>query len=72
MPTSLMGVDVGFSTTRPTTGIACLEGEYLSLERAGTAWKSREAKIPKELSTLSECLTSVISYMAYALEYAVS
>jgi hypothetical protein len=47
MPTSLMGVDVGFSTTRPTTGIACLEGEYLSLERAGTAWKSRETKIAK-------------------------
>ena len=46
MPTNLMGIDVGFSTTRPTTGIACLEGDQLSLERAGTAWESREAKIP--------------------------
>jgi hypothetical protein len=47
MPTNLMGVDVGFSATRPTTGIACLEGDHLSLERAGTAWESREAKIYK-------------------------
>jgi hypothetical protein len=46
MSTNLMGVDVGFSATRLTTGIACLEGDQLSLERAGTAWKSREAKIP--------------------------
>jgi hypothetical protein len=46
MPTSFMGVDVGFSKTRPTTGIACLEGDELSLERAGTRWKSREAQIP--------------------------
>jgi hypothetical protein len=45
--TNLMGVDVGLSTTRPTTGIACLEGDHLSLKCAGTAWKSREAKIPK-------------------------
>jgi hypothetical protein len=46
MPTNLMGVDVGFSATRPTIGIACLEGDHLSLERAGTSWKSREAIIP--------------------------
>jgi len=46
MPTNLMGVDVGFSKTR-RTGIACLEGGQLSLERAGTAWESREAKIPR-------------------------
>jgi len=46
MPTNLIGVDVGFSKTRPTTGIACLEGEHLSLFRTGTAWKSREAIIP--------------------------
>ena len=46
MPTNLMGIDVGFSKTRRTTGIACLEGDRLSLERAGTAWKSRKAKIP--------------------------
>jgi hypothetical protein len=47
MPTNLMGIDVGFSKTRPTTGIACLNGEQLRLERAGTGWKSREAKIAK-------------------------
>jgi hypothetical protein len=46
MPTNLMGIDVGFSKTRQTTGIACLEGDQLSLERAGTAWESREARIP--------------------------
>jgi hypothetical protein len=41
-----MGVDVGFSATRPTTGIAYLEGDHLSLERAGTAWERRKAKAP--------------------------
>jgi hypothetical protein len=46
-PTNLMGIDVGFSKTRPTTGIACLEGDQLSLGRAGPAWESRETKIPK-------------------------
>src|SRR5208282_661235 len=46
MPTSLMGVDVGFSATRLTTGIACLDGDQLSLKCAGTSWESREAKIP--------------------------
>jgi hypothetical protein len=48
MPAHLMGIDVGFSKLRRTTGIACLEGDHLSLERAGTTWKSREAKIPKD------------------------
>src|ERR1700736_498089 len=46
MPTNLMGIDVGFSQRRRTTGIACLEGDQLSLERAGTSWESRNAKIP--------------------------
>ena len=41
-----MGVDVGFSTTRPTTGIACLDGDRLCLGRTGTAWESRQAQIP--------------------------
>ena len=41
-----MGIDVGFSKTQRTTGIACLEGEQLTLERTGTAWESRKAKIP--------------------------
>jgi hypothetical protein len=47
MPTNLMGIDVGFSKTRRTTGIACLDVDQLILERAGTAWESREARIPK-------------------------
>jgi hypothetical protein len=51
MPTNLMGIDVGFSKTRRSTGIACLEGDHLTLERAGTAWESREAKIPKGFHT---------------------
>jgi hypothetical protein len=46
MPTNLMGVDVGFSVTRPTTGIALLDGDRLHLVRVGTAWESREAQIP--------------------------
>jgi hypothetical protein len=41
-----MGIDVGFSKARLTTGIACLEGAHLTLERAGTSWESRKARIP--------------------------
>ena len=48
MPANLMGIDVGFLASRPTTGIACLESDYLSLERAGTSWESRKAKIPDD------------------------
>jgi hypothetical protein len=47
MPTNLMGVDVGFSKTGLTTGIACLQGDHLTVERVGTAWESRQAKIPR-------------------------
>ena len=43
----LMGVDVGFSVTRPTTGIACLQGDQLFLARAGTTWESRQSAIPR-------------------------
>jgi hypothetical protein len=42
----LMGVDVGFSTTRATTGIACLDGDHLCVARAKTEWESRRARIP--------------------------
>ena len=43
----LMGVDVGFSITRPTTGIACLQDDQLFLARTGTTWESREDAIPR-------------------------
>jgi hypothetical protein len=46
MQTNLMGVDVGFSKTRPTTGIACLDGDQIYLGRTLTTWESREAQIP--------------------------
>jgi hypothetical protein len=46
MPINLTGPDVGFSKTRRTTDIAFLEDDQLSLERAGTSWESRKAKIP--------------------------
>jgi len=42
----LIGVDVGFSNTRPTTGIACLDEERLFLARAETTWAKRETVIP--------------------------
>jgi hypothetical protein len=43
----LMGVDVGFSKARKTTGIACLDGDNIYLRRAGTPWESRKAQIPE-------------------------
>lgn len=47
-PAKLMGVDVGFSKMRDTTGIACLDGDKLYLSRAGTSWESRKARIPED------------------------
>src|ERR1700736_4449433 len=47
MPTNFMGIDSAFSKTRWTTRVACLDRDQLSVERAGTAWASREAKMPK-------------------------
>ncbi len=44
--TKLMGVDIGFSKTRDTTGIACLDGDRLHLSRAGTSCESRRARVP--------------------------
>jgi hypothetical protein len=43
---ALLGVDVGFSKTRETTGIACLDDDRLILARAGTPWEFRKAKLP--------------------------
>jgi len=42
----LMGVDLGFSKTRKTTGIACLDRDKLHLSRAGTSWESRKERMP--------------------------
>ena len=42
----LMGVDIGFSKTGQTTGIACLDGDKLNLSKTGTSWESRKAQIP--------------------------
>jgi hypothetical protein len=44
----LMGVDVGFSTSRDTTAIAFLDSDRFGVERAGTTWESREAQIPRD------------------------
>lgn len=43
-----MGIDVGFSKTRRTTGIACLDGDKLYLSRAGTSRESRVGQIPAD------------------------
>jgi hypothetical protein len=42
----LLGVDVGFSATSATTGIACLDGDRLTVERTGTDWAKRRGVIP--------------------------
>lgn len=42
----LMGVDVGFSSTRASTGIACLDEERLHTSRVGTPWASRKIGVP--------------------------
>jgi predicted nuclease with RNAse H fold len=42
----LLGVDVGFSAKRATTGIAVLDGDKVHLARAGTTWESRVSQIP--------------------------
>jgi hypothetical protein len=47
-PTKLMGLDIGFSKTRDTTGIACLDDDKLHLCRVGTSWESRKARIPAD------------------------
>jgi len=42
----LIGVDVGFSEKRKTTGIACLDDDKLYCSKAGTSWESRKTLIP--------------------------
>jgi hypothetical protein len=43
----LLGVDIGFSTKRPTTGLALLDGDKIHLAQAGTTWQSRASQIPR-------------------------
>ncbi len=43
----LAGVDVGFSKSQRTTGIALLSGEKLRLYRAGTTWEDRCRGLPE-------------------------
>ncbi|MGH6826023.1 DUF429 domain-containing protein [Methyloceanibacter sp.] len=42
----IIGVDVGFSKKRATTGIAWLDGDRLCVSRVGTAQEQREAALP--------------------------
>lgn len=42
----LLGVDVGFSKVRKTTGIACLDDARVYLTRAEASWESRKACLP--------------------------
>jgi predicted nuclease with RNAse H fold len=44
--TKLLGVDVGFSAKRLTTGIAVLDGDRIRLTRAGSSWESRVSQLP--------------------------
>jgi len=44
----LLGVDLGFSTTRASTAMAFLDGDHFGVGRAGTTWESRKAQIPCE------------------------
>ena len=44
----LLGVDIGFSTTRDTTAIAFLDGDHFGVERAGSKWERREARVPRD------------------------
>src|SRR5262249_44098582 len=51
----LMGVDVRFSKTAETTGIACLDGDKLYLSRAGISWESRKPRIPADFQPAVIC-----------------
>jgi hypothetical protein len=42
----LIGVDIGFSKNRETTGIACLDDKSLCLRKARSDWQDRKSKIP--------------------------
>lgn len=41
----LLGVDVGFSKTRKTTGVAYIDGSTVDVWKAGTSWEERKALI---------------------------
>jgi hypothetical protein len=42
----LLGVDVGFSKTQKSTGIACLYGGKVILYRADSSWETRKQALP--------------------------
>lgn len=44
---NLLGVDVGFSKTRPTTGIAWLQGQNFGASRTHSDWERRSRCIPE-------------------------
>lgn len=47
---NLLGVDVGFSKTQRSTGVACLHGDKLSLYRATSDWENRRDQLPQGFS----------------------
>lgn len=44
----LIGVDVGFSRDRETTGIAYLDDDHLYVSRAGTEWANRRSRLSRD------------------------
>lgn len=52
MSGDLLGIDVGFSKQRRSTGIALLQGNQLQLYRADVSWKDRRRGLPKDFQPL--------------------
>jgi hypothetical protein len=50
MNVALLGIDVGYSLRRPTTGIAWIAGEELRLAKTHTDWICREKYLPNDKS----------------------
>ncbi len=46
----IVGVDVGYSKTRKSTGVACLNGDSLTLYKADMSWQDRRRNIPQDFS----------------------
>lgn len=45
---NLLGIDVGFSQTRPTTGVAWSQDGKISSARTYTDWERRSAHLPPD------------------------